>query len=126
MNEPHAKPPRLAERLIEWSLPEADRDVVLGDLQEEFAATVDRAGRSAAVRGYLWQAARSVGSNLIRRRRELSNAIAPRRAAVSNAIQPFLRTYGTLSGPAIVVALILLATYTMSFWLAPAGATSSS
>ena len=29
-------PPRLAERLIAWSLPRADHDAILGDLLEEF------------------------------------------------------------------------------------------
>jgi hypothetical protein len=60
VSEPRITPPRFAERLIELSLPEAAREVVLGDLQEEFAATAARAGRSVAVRGYLWQTATSV------------------------------------------------------------------
>ncbi len=117
MNDPQAKPPRLAERLIEWSLPEADREAVLGDLQEEFAATVNLEGRSAAVRGYLWQAARSVASNLIRRRRELLDRYRAEDVAAANDPQPFLRTYGFYVVMAIVVAMALLSTFGMRLWV---------
>jgi hypothetical protein len=111
--EPRARPPRFAERLVEWSLPDADREVVLGDLQEEFAATATRAGRAAAVRGYLWQAARSVASNLIRRRCELIDRYRAEDADAANDAQPFFRAYGIYVVMVIVVAANLLATYSM-------------
>ncbi len=117
MSEPHATPPRLAERLVEWSLPEADREVVLGDFQEEFAATADRVGRAAAIRGYLWQAARSVGSNLIRRRRELLDRHRVREAEDASALHSFTRTYSTHLDLLIVVALVLMVSFSMNFWL---------
>jgi len=61
------RPPRLAERLVTWSLDVADREAVLGDLHEEFAAMADESGAAAATRWYLAQTARSVVPNALRR-----------------------------------------------------------
>jgi hypothetical protein len=59
--------PRLAERLLTWSLAAADREAVLGDLQEEFAALAAASGLSAARRWYWTQTLTSVLPNLLRR-----------------------------------------------------------
>jgi len=62
-------PPKFAERLLRWSLPDEDRDVVLGDLQEEFGALAAEAGVAHAQRWYRQQTLLSVGPNLARRTR---------------------------------------------------------
>jgi hypothetical protein len=113
VNEPDARPPSFAERIIEWSLPEADREAVLGDLQEEFAARVAASGRAVALRAYLWQTVRSIGLNLIRRRRELLDRYHAEDAEAANDAQPFFRAYGVYVVMVIVVATTLLATYSM-------------
>jgi hypothetical protein len=59
--------PPLAERLLTWSLAPADREAVLGDLQEEFAALVEASGAPAARRWYWAQTLTSVVPNLLRR-----------------------------------------------------------
>ena len=63
-------PPRLAERLLEWSLPETDRDAVLGDCCEEFVARADRHGTRGARRWYWRQTRRSFLINIRRRAAE--------------------------------------------------------
>ena len=60
-------PPALAERLLRWSLPDDDRDVVLGDLQEEFVARAAESGRVHARHWYWQQTLLSIGPNLVRR-----------------------------------------------------------
>jgi predicted permease len=59
--------PRLAERVMAWSLLPEDRDVVLGDLCEEFAARAEQDGAAAARRWYWTQVRRSLPGNLRRR-----------------------------------------------------------
>jgi putative ABC transport system permease protein len=59
--------PRLAERLMAWSLLPEDRDAVLGDLCEEFAARAEQDGAMAARRWYWTQVRRSLFDNLRRR-----------------------------------------------------------
>jgi hypothetical protein len=115
----NSRPPRFAERLVEWSLPEADREVVLGDLQEEFAATANRAGRAAAVRGYLWQTARSIGSNLIRRSREKLDRDRAAAALSLNDAVPRLRQRIFWATQVVALAVVLLSTYTtnLAVWL---------
>jgi hypothetical protein len=61
------RPPRLAERALTWSLPAADREAVLGDLQEEFTAVATGSSRAAASRWYWTQTLTSVGPNVVRR-----------------------------------------------------------
>jgi hypothetical protein len=53
------QPPRLARTLVGWFVPASEREFVLGDLEETFAARVAAgAGRRAARRSY-WRAALS-------------------------------------------------------------------
>jgi putative ABC transport system permease protein len=59
--------PRLAERLMAWSLLREDRDAVLGDLCEEYAARAEQDGATAARRWYWTQVRRSLLDNLRRR-----------------------------------------------------------
>ena len=59
--------PRIAERLMAWSLLPEDRDAVLGDLCEEFAARAQQDGPVAARRWYWTQVRRSLLDNLRRR-----------------------------------------------------------
>ncbi len=62
------RPPRLAERLVAWSVPERDRDAMLGDLAEELA---ERAATQGALRARAWywrQALASLAPNLGRPR----------------------------------------------------------
>ncbi len=64
-----ASPPRLAQWLIERSLPadRQERDAVLGDLAEEHAALEITRGPRAADAWYWRQTARSLAPNLLRR-----------------------------------------------------------
>lgn len=66
------KPPRTAARLLAWSLPDDDREYVLGDCEEEHAAIAATRGRRAADGWYRAQVMRSVFLNLLRRRRRIS------------------------------------------------------
>ena len=59
--------PRLAELLMAWSLHPEDRDAVLGDLCEEFAARAEQDGAMAARRWYWTQVRSSLFDNLRRR-----------------------------------------------------------
>jgi hypothetical protein len=59
-------PPSLAERVLRWSLPEAEQAAVLGDVQEEFAALAETRDRATADRWYWRQATTSVVPNLLR------------------------------------------------------------
>jgi putative ABC transport system permease protein len=60
MATPH--PPRLAERVLSLTVPDADwRNSILGDLREEFALEVKRRGLSAARKWY-WAQVVSIGS----------------------------------------------------------------
>lgn len=60
-------PPVWAERLVSWALAPSQREYVLGDLAEEWAARVERDGPRTARRWYRSQAVRSVGPALWRR-----------------------------------------------------------
>lgn len=69
------RPPRLAERLLAWSLPPDEREFVLGDLAEQFSADLE-AGRRAAVFDYwrealaaAWQVRRTTGATRMPRRK---------------------------------------------------------
>ena len=61
------RPPRFAERLLAWSVPDDDRVFMLGDCEEEHAAIAVEQGPAAADRWYRRQAYRSIGRNLLRR-----------------------------------------------------------
>jgi predicted permease len=61
------RPPTLATWLIRSSAPPADRDVVLGDLEEEFRGRTARDGVNSARRWYWRQARRSAPHSLRRR-----------------------------------------------------------
>ncbi|HJR61961.1 MAG TPA: ADOP family duplicated permease [Vicinamibacterales bacterium] len=76
------EPPRLAERLLAWSLVAADREAVLGDLCEEFHARARQEGAPAARRWYWAEVRRSILTNLRRRALEPDQ---PRRWNVSRA-----------------------------------------
>jgi putative ABC transport system permease protein len=71
------RPPRVAEWLLARSLPGDDREVVLGDLCEEFTQRAERHGPSAAKRWYRNQVWRSVLTNLRRRAVESREAGTP-------------------------------------------------
>jgi putative ABC transport system permease protein len=61
------RPPKFAERLLAWSVPEDDRVFMLGDCAEEHAAIAAARGRPAADRWYRAQVLRSIVRNLRRR-----------------------------------------------------------
>lgn len=54
-----SRPPRWMVRALRALLPEAERDFILGDLEEEFRRTQAGEGRAKAVRGYLREGART-------------------------------------------------------------------
>lgn len=60
-------PPLFAERLLRWSLGPDDRDAVLGDMQEEYAAIAAARGSVTASRWYWWQTVLSVLPILLKR-----------------------------------------------------------
>jgi hypothetical protein len=64
-----SRPPALAERIVRASLAPVDRQAVMGDLQEEFAALEAQTGPAAASRWYWVQTATSFAPNLVRRLR---------------------------------------------------------
>jgi putative ABC transport system permease protein len=61
------RPPALAAWVMRLSLARADRDAVLGDLQEELATRTAAGGERAARRWYREQVARSLRYNLLQR-----------------------------------------------------------
>jgi hypothetical protein len=63
----NAEPPRRAERILDWSLTDAERGAVMGDMQEEFADLAQRLGPAVARRWYWRQTVVSVWPNLLRR-----------------------------------------------------------
>ncbi len=72
------EPPRLAERLLTWSLSPDERAAVLGDLAEEFSERTDWTNSSAARRWYWRQALTSIPPNALRRLRHAGGArLAP-------------------------------------------------
>ena len=85
---PHV--PRLAEKLIAWSLPPEDRDAVLGDLAEELATLAAGYGPSRARRWYWRQVRRSLMPNL---RRRVRGALA-RRPVTPRHARPHTWTEG--------------------------------
>ena len=76
---PPGSPPALAERLLGWSCPAADRAAMLGDLAEEYATHLAPSlGRRRARRWYWAQALRSLPPNARRRLAERARRpIAP-------------------------------------------------
>ena len=67
-------PPRLAARLLALTAPEADRECMLGDLEEEFARRTCE-GHGADARSWYWgQVLRSAPANLMRRLRDAANS----------------------------------------------------
>jgi hypothetical protein len=105
------KPPRLAERLVRWSLPDCDcdRDAVLGDLQEEFAALSSADGHAAACRWYWAQTARSIGPNLIRR---IANA--HRQQQTGETEHDYFRRKGRVVGFWVVSVPVLVFAFTLA------------
>jgi putative ABC transport system permease protein len=76
-------PPAFAQRLVAWTLTDADRDVVLGDLAEEFAARVDRDGPRRARQWYWRQCRGCVVSRARARWSDSRESTEPRRLASS-------------------------------------------
>jgi predicted permease len=60
-------PPKLAERLLSWTLGDADRDAVLGDLAEHFVVRVQRDGPRQA-RQWYWRQLRGCALSHLRAR----------------------------------------------------------
>jgi hypothetical protein len=61
-----ARPPRLSEALMRWSLPRTDREIGLGDLAEEFSTRASTEGARPARAWYRRQVRRSLGPNITR------------------------------------------------------------
>lgn len=72
------RPPRLASRLLAWRLHPDERDELLGDLDEQFAARAARDGHPAARRWY-WRQALSLAWGFARDRRDLISRTHERR-----------------------------------------------
>jgi putative ABC transport system permease protein len=82
------KPPKFAERLLAWSVPEDDRLFMLGDCAEEHAAIASARGPAAANRWYRTQVLRSVARNLMRRNRR---APSPRKDPIVTTLWQDIR-----------------------------------
>jgi predicted permease len=83
------RPPRLAQWLAGYSSGSLDREVLLGDLQEEFADHLRARGRAYAWAWYWSQAVRSVAPNLVRRAAGGGSLFphSPRSTAMSSLVQ---------------------------------------
>jgi predicted permease len=107
-------PPRLAERLLTWSLAGPDREAVLGDMCEEYAARVTQHGAQAAHCWYWRQVRRSFLINV--RRRLFESAQQTSLTAVSHTsageasmqdLRYALRSLTNAPGFSLVVVLTL-------------------
>jgi putative ABC transport system permease protein len=78
-----------------WSLPPSDRDVILGDLSEEFASRSAAHGPAQARRWYLRQLRRSLHPNL--RRRVFDAMTTDRRSEKRTTSKVFLRLEGVVT-----------------------------
>jgi predicted permease len=85
-----ADPPKLAQRLVSWTVGEADRDVVLGDLTEEFAARVERDGGRRARRWY-WRQFRGCVLSRVRARPDDQRGLAEPRRQLSSMTGGLMR-----------------------------------
>jgi predicted permease len=107
------RPPRLAGWLLERSLRPADREVVAGDLAEEFAMRAARDGVGGARRWYRRQVRRSIGPSLRNRAGRTHDAreVVPRARLLSGVIQDFSQAIrGLRATPGFtIVALAVLA-----------------
>lgn len=114
----NVKPPALAKAWLAWIVPSADREVLLGDLAEEFASRVSRDGERAARRWYWRQVRRSTAPTLVERlrpgsrsssrspligaRRDLRDAVRTLRAAPSfTLVAVAILAFATGAGTAI-------------------------
>jgi putative ABC transport system permease protein len=92
------RPPRAAEWLLTRSLPESDREAVLGDASEEFLHRAERDGPPAARRWYWRQLRRSFFINLLRlvpsKRRSGEGGRTPLLGGVMQDLRYALRTLG--------------------------------
>lgn len=80
-------PPRLSAALLRLLLPERDREVILGDLEEEWNARRRASGRRAADRWYRLEALRSV-LPASRRRLGALRRTSPEARRISDGIAP--------------------------------------
>jgi putative ABC transport system permease protein len=100
------RPPRLAERLLSWSIVPEDRDAAVGDLCEEFAARAARDGATGARRWYWRQVRRSFFINLRRRTFEPgAPSGVPLRAGLLQDLRYAVRAL--LKAPAFTTAVVL-------------------
>jgi len=106
------RPPRLSAWFLRMSVAPQDRDVVLGDLHEEFGTRAATGGVAAARRWYRRQVRRSIGPNLRRRieRRDRRGALVGARP-FTGVVQDVRRAVRALRAtPSFtVVALAVLA-----------------
>ena len=110
-------PPRLPERLLEATLEPADREVVLGDLHEEYVARA-RGSRAIGPKAWYWcetlrLITRFTLQRLTRRARgnvPISRMVAPREPLMSSLASDLryaLRTIRRQPGASLVVAITL-------------------
>jgi hypothetical protein len=102
----HQVPP-VAARILAWSLPEADREAVLGDLSKEFLSRADELNLGSARQWYWSQVRRSLSAN-IRRRLTESFSRPSLFGGSMRDVRDGLRTLRAAPG-FTVVALIVLA-----------------
>ena len=100
--------PRLAARILAWSLPEADREAVLGDLSEEFQSRAEELTPRSARQWYWSQVRRSLSANFRRRFTESFSRPSSPFGGSMRDVRDATRTLRAAPG-FTVVALIVLA-----------------
>jgi putative ABC transport system permease protein len=98
--------PRVAARILAWSLPEADREAVLGDLSEEFLSRAEELNLRTARQWYWNQVRRSLSANVARRFTESFSRRSPFAGSVQD-LRGAVRALRAAPGFSVVALFVL-------------------